>query len=253
MNPIHGETKPSTPPAPVSVILIAYNEAETIAGEVEGFYRAVVEKIPGSELIVAEDGSTDGTSEILRECAARLPIRLIQGRERKGYKQALLDALRLPGREWVLFSDTGGKFRPEDFWKLEPHRTDADLIVAVKVQRRDQWYRKLMTRVFSLLVSRYFGVRVRDIDSGFRLFRRELAQAIAGEGLIFRDLINAEITLRMLGRGARLREVEVVATARPGQSRGMPPRRIPEVLAHILSSFPRLRKELRTLSPASRR
>jgi len=236
--------KPPSSPEPVSVILIAYNEAATIANEVEGFYRAVVEKVPGSELIVAEDGSRDGTSAILKALAARLPITLVQGAERKGYKRALLDALKLPRREWVLFSDTGGKFRPEDFWKLEPHRRDSDLIVAVKVSRRDQWYRKLMTRAFSFLVSRYFGVRVRDIDSGLRLYRRELAQAVAGEELVFRDLINAEITLRMLARGARFREVEVVATARPNQSRGMPPKKIPRVIAQILLSLPRLKREL---------
>jgi glycosyltransferase involved in cell wall biosynthesis len=247
---VPGGTESAAAPSPVSVILIAYNEAETIAKEVEGFYRAVVEKVPGSELIVAEDGSRDGTSKILKDLAARLPIRLVQGAERKGYKRALLDALRLPRREWVLFSDTGGKFRPEDFWKLAARRQDADLIVAVKVSRRDQWYRRLMTRVFSFLVSRYFGVRVRDIDSGLRLFRRELAQAIASEELVFRDLINAEITLRMLSRGARFREVEVVATPRPNQSRGMPPRRIPGVILHILFSFPRLKRALRA-SPAS--
>lgn len=104
---IEGTIGIDSSPAPVSVILIAYNEAEVIEKEVEGFYREVVEKLPGSELIVAEDGSTDGTGEILRELAVRLPIRLVQGRERKGYKQALLDALQLPRHEWVLFSDTG--------------------------------------------------------------------------------------------------------------------------------------------------
>ncbi len=237
---------------PVSVILIAYNEADVIEKEVEGFYREVVEKLPGSELIVAEDGSTDGTSEILRRLAERLPIRLVQGRERKGYKRALLDALKLPRREWVLFSDTGGKFNPEDFWKLESHRPEADLIVAVKVSRRDQVYRRLMTMAFNKLVTRYFGFPVRDIDSGFRLYRCKLAQAIACRELIFRDLINAEITLRMLAAGARLKEVPVLATARPGQSRGMPAARIPRVIVHIFSSLSALRSDLSSVDPDSR-
>lgn len=227
------------------MILIAYNEAEVIEREVEGFYREVVEKLPGSELIVAEDGSTDGTSEILRALADRLPIRLVQGPQRKGYKLALLDALELPRHEWVLFSDTGGKFNPEDFWKLEPWRDGFDLIVAVKVSRKDQRYRQLMTRVFNSLISRYFGFRVRDIDSGFRLYRRDLARAITGKKLIFRDLINAEITLRMLAAGAHLKEIPVVATARPNQSRGMPPKRIPAVICHILRAIPRLKRDLR--------
>lgn len=245
------ENKNAASPEPVSVILIAYNEAEVIEREVEGFYREVVETLPGSELIVAEDGSTDGTGEILRKLADRLPIRLVQGPARKGYKQALLDALELPRHEWVLFSDTGGKFNPEDFWKLEPHRDQADLIVAVKVSRRDQPYRRLMTWGFNLLVSQYFGFRVRDVDSGFRLYRRDLARSIIGKKLIFHDLINTEITLRMLSGGAALQEVPVIASARPNQSRGMPPRRIPAVIFHVLSVLPALRRDLKEQQAAA--
>lgn len=237
-------------PEPVSVVLVAYNEVDTIAGEVESFYREVVEKLPGSDLIVAEDGSSDGTSEVLRELAQRLPIKLVQGEERKGYKRALLDALKLHCQEWVLFSDTGGKFRAEDFWKLESYREVADLITAVKVSRRDQWYRKLMTRVFNTLISWYFHFPVRDIDSGFRLYRHALALNIAEQELVFRDLINAEFALRMLALGARFKEVPVIATARIGQSRGMPPHRIPGVIIHILLSLPRLKRELGWLRKA---
>lgn len=229
--------------APVSVILIAHNEAKTIEKDVEGFYGAIVKKLPGSELIVTEDGSTDGTSEILRDLADILPIRLIQGKERKGYIRALFDALELSSCDWILFSDTGGKFNPDDFWKLEPHRGSADLIVTVKIFRRDQIYRRLMTLVFNHLASMYFGVSVHDIDSGFRLYHRSLLEGITAGDMIFKDLINAEFSLRMLSRGARLQEVPVVATARTDQSRGMPPKKIPRVIVQVLKSFPRLKKE----------
>jgi glycosyltransferase involved in cell wall biosynthesis len=232
------------PPAPVSVILIAYNEAQTIRQDVEDFHRTVVARVPGSELIVTEDGSTDGTSEILREIASRLPVRLVQGKERKGYIRALFDALKLASCEWIFFSDTGGKFRPDDFWKLEPERKSADLIVAVKTSRRDQWYRRMMTSVFNRLVSSYFHVSVHDIDSGFRLYRRSLMEGISPDDMVFRDLINAELSLRMLTRGARFREIPVIATAREDQSRGMPPKKIPRVIFQILTSFPRLKKAI---------
>lgn len=241
---IEGTIGIDSSPAPVSVILIAYNEAEVIEKEVEGFYREVVEKLPGSELIVAEDGSTDGTGEILRELAVRLPIRLVQGRERKGYKQALLDALQLPRHEWVLFSDTGGKFYPQNFWKLEKYRDRADLIIGVKRNRRDQYYRRVITQVFNFLVRSYFKVGVSDIDSGFRIFPRQLALQAAAKPLIFNDLITSEFTLRMLGLGARLAEVPIDYHLRQGKSRGMPPGKIPRVVMRTLFSFPRLKKEL---------
>jgi len=237
------EQQHTAPPAPVSVILIAYNEAEVIEREVEGFYHEVVEKLLGSELIVAEDGSTDGTSEILRNLAERLPIRLVQGEERKGYKQALLDALKLPRHEWVLFSDTGGKFYPENFWKLEKYRDRADLIIGVKRNRRDQHYRRVITRVFNFLVRLYFRVDLSDIDSGFRIFPRGLALRAVERPLIFQDLITSELTLRMVALGARVAEVPVGYRLRQGKSRGMPPAKIPRVIIKTLTRFPVLKRE----------
>lgn len=232
---------------PVSIILIAYNEAATIEQEVRAFYR-IVERLPGSELIVAEDGSSDGTSEILRDLAAELPLKLVQGKERKGYIGALLDALKLPSCEWILFSDTGGKFNPDNFWQLAELRGGADIIIGIKKDRRDQYYRRIITRVFNFIVSNYFRVKVQDIDSGFRLFRRNLIRQAIARPLILKDLVASELTLRMLAQSARLAEVPVVYHLRQGKSKGMPPGKIPRVIIHVLTSFPRLKKELSLLS-----
>ncbi len=237
----------TAPPEPVSVILIAYNEAEIIEKEVEVFYREVVEKLPGSELIVAEDGSSDGTSEILRKLAERLPIRLIQGRERKGYKQALFDALEIARHVWILFSDTGVKFYPHNFWELEKLRDRADLIIGVKKNRSDQYYRRIITKVFNFLIRIYFKVEVSDIDSGFRVFRREIGLKVAQGQLLFNDLINSEMTLRMLALGARLAEIPVAYRLRQGKSRGLPLNRIPGVIIRTLVSLPALKKECERL------
>ena len=229
---------------PVSIILIAYNEAATIREEVECFYRVVVEKIPGSELIVAEDGSTDGTSSILRELSKALPIRLVQGESRKGYKRALLDAFSLPEREWIFFCDTGGKFDPEAFWKLETARDHADLIIGAKVKREDQFYRRFLTKSFNFIIRCYFDAAVRDIDSGLRIYRKDMLLKALDTPLILNEMVASEITLRMLAGGARLTEVPVFYSRRQGISRGLPLKKIPRVIGHVLHAFPQLKREL---------
>jgi glycosyltransferase involved in cell wall biosynthesis len=236
---------------PVSLVLIAHNEAGTITNEAGAFYQHVVEKLPGSEMIISEDGSTDGTDRIVRGLASSLPARLIQAAERKGYARAFLDAIRSARSEWVFFSDTGGKFSPEDFWRLEKWRNDAELIIGLRKHREDQVYRRVMTSLFNLAVRCYFQVPAHDIDSGFRLFRRDIFLRAIEEPLCTKEMISTEITLRLLSLGARLREVPVAYAARKGQSRGMPLRKIPGIIAHILSSFPRLKKDMHSLREQS--
>lgn len=233
--------------SPVSVILIAYNEVETIAKDIEDYYRVAVKRIPGSELIVTEDGSTDGTSELLRQLSSKLPIRLIQSRERKGYLGALLDALTASSKDWILFSDTGGKFNPDEVGSLIALRDRAELVIGVRTERRDQIYRRLMTNIFNQIIRCYFRIPIHDIDSGLRIYHRKLLMKSIATPLILKELAATELTLRMIAVGARLAEVPVSYLSRIGRSRGMPPEKIPRTIFHVLSSFPRLKRELRRL------
>ena len=73
---------------PVSVIVNVFNEAETIEKELREIHREIVARLPGSELIVAEDGSSDGTKEILHRLKDELGIIHSTSEERKGYAQA---------------------------------------------------------------------------------------------------------------------------------------------------------------------
>lgn len=242
MNP---DAAPALPP--VSALLLVYNEAEVIEEVVRDVHREVVARIPGSELVVAEDGSTDGTKEILARIVPALPgARLVQGTERKGYTRAYKDALRACRHGLVFFSDSSGKHDAADFWRLAPLIADADMVIGCKADRRDPLYRVAMSRVFNALVSRYFGHRFRDINSGFRLMRREAIAPVLDDEWRMRHLINFEFTLRVIGRGFRVAEVPVRhSRRRHGPSRGLPLKRIPEAIAAALRAFPALRREMR--------
>jgi len=229
----------------VSVITLVYNEAAVIEEVLRGLHEAVISRLPGSELIVAEDGSQDGTKEILQRLEQEISIRLISGEQRKGYIQAYQDALSLARHDWVFFTDSGGKHDPADFWKLHQHIPEYDLVQGSKVNRQDAFYRLLLTRVFNWILNQYFGVDFHDIDCGFRLFSRQLALDLQRQDWIFRDLINSELTLRAVYRGYRVKEVPVSHFAREsGPSRGLPPRKIPRVILQTLRRLPLLKGTL---------
>lgn len=226
--------------------MVAFNEAQTIEAEVLRFHEAIIRQLPGSEFIVAEDGSTDGTTEILRDLAGRIGITHLNGTERKGYKRAFLDAIFATRNPYVFFSDSGGKHDPEEFWKLYPLRHEYDLIVGRKTGRKDQLYRQALTWGYNFLLRQYFGFdEVRDADSGFRLFNRNVLDQVLRGKLVYRGLIASEIVLRTIASGLKYREVEVSYELREGESRGLPLRKVPAVTMDALRNMIQLKADLR--------
>jgi glycosyltransferase involved in cell wall biosynthesis len=232
---------------PISIVFLAYNEVETIEAEVIEFYSEIVAKLPGSEMIVAEDGSTDGTSEILQRLSREIGIVHLTSGERKGYRRALLDAIAATKHDYIFFSDTGRKHEAADFWKLYNRINDADLIVGCKTNREDQMHRKLLTLSYNMLIRSYFGIKgINDCDSGFRLFNKRVAKEIFQCGkLFFRELPASEIVVRTIASGMRYIEVPVAYHQRIGPSRGLPNRKLPQVILGAVCNLRRLKKELR--------
>ncbi|KAF0134131.1 MAG: hypothetical protein FD145_887 [Candidatus Saganbacteria bacterium] len=229
---------------PITLIMNAYNEAETIENEVRSFHENIISKIPGSQFIIAEDGSTDGTSEILERLASEIGIIHSTSKERKGYTKALKDAFKLAKTSYIFFSDSGGKHNPQDFWKLYPFCKSNDLVIGVKTSRNDQWYRKLLTWAYNLLLSYYFGVKLSDADSGFRIYSKRAVDKIFNEEWINKELIASEITLRAVFSGFTVKETPISYNQRKGESRGLPLKKIPSVIIRVLFNFPKLKNEL---------
>ncbi|MBI5401594.1 glycosyltransferase family 2 protein [Candidatus Wolfebacteria bacterium] len=226
---------------PVSVVINVYNEAETIEAEIREIYEQIVSRIPGSEFIIAEDGSTDGTKEIIGRLVREIGIIHSTGLERKGYIKALCDAFALAKNPYIFFSDTGHKHDPADFWQLYLYRKLNGLVVGLKTDRSDQLYRRLLTWGYNQLLSLYFGVKVKDADSGFRLYGKEVVKKIFNEKWINKDLVASEIVLRVIFSGFLFREVPVSYRQRIGESRGLPLKKIPRVIIGVLGNFSKLK------------
>ncbi len=230
---------------PVSVVFLAYNEADTIEEEISDFHKKVLSKLPGSELIIAEDGSTDGTSEIIKKMSQEKGIIYLEGKERKGYAKALIDAVGIARNRYIFFSDTGLKHDPDDFWKLYELRKDYDLIVGKKTDRRDQYYRKILTYLYNFYLRIYFNTdKIHDSDSGFRLFSKRVVDEVFKDNLRFRNFVGSEVVLRSIFKGLKYFEVPVKYYKREGTSRGIPVKSIPVQVKRVLGDLKRLKKEL---------
>jgi glycosyltransferase involved in cell wall biosynthesis len=229
---------------PISLIMLVHNEAETIEAVIRSYYQQIIAKLPGSEFIIAEDGSTDGTKEILDRLTKELNLRLISGQERKGYANAFRQALTYPKNEIIFLSDSGGKHEPADFWKLYSKINEADLVIGVKTNREDSRFRRLLTWGYNKIINLYFGSNFHDIDSGFRLVKKSMVDKISKKPWLFKELIASEFTLRLWGQGSKIAEVPVTYHARLGPSRGLPLKKIPRAIGQALINLPKLKREM---------
>lgn len=227
----------------VSIVMLAYNEAEIIEKVIREYYETIFVKLHDAEFIIAEDGSTDGTKEIIARLAEELDIKVVSGEKRKGYVQAYRDAIKLPTKDLVFFTDSSGKHYPEDFWSLYEYADHYDIVSGYKENRKDPLYRILMTRVFNWMVNLYFGTKFKDIDSGFKIFSRNAMLDILSDTWIMNALISFEIMVRLSYRGYKIREIPVRHRPREnGASRGLPLKKIPGVIVMALSNFHKIKK-----------
>lgn len=224
----------------ISVILLVHNEIKTINNEID-IWTKILNKIPNSELVIAEDASTDGTKELLQGLNDK-KIVLCQSGSKRGYRKAFIDALDLTQYDYIFLSDTGGKNDINDFWGFYHRRKDYDLITGLKVLRQDQMYRILMTRLLNLLVRKIFKVKIFDGDSGFRIYNKKILKNLIQQEPKFSSFINLELTLKFNLYKYKCLELPIRYFMREGSSRSLPIRKLPRKVYILIKELIRLKK-----------
>jgi glycosyltransferase involved in cell wall biosynthesis len=195
-------------PEDISILLPAYNEAQTIESVVRDFHRNVATPLH-SPIIVCEDGSTDGTKDVLARLAQELPVEVVSDAQRMGYAGGVKRGLLLTGGNAIFFSDSDGQYDPQDFWKLLNDLPEADMVIGCKVKREEPFHRILLARGFHVLARTLLGVRLRDMDCGFRIIRRSYVNAVVDSVMSLPYSFWAEFTMLGALRGFRIKEVPI--------------------------------------------
>jgi putative flippase GtrA len=158
----------------LSVVLPAFNEETVIAEAVYGIVSILTPWVQDFEVIVVNDGSRDSTEAIVEHIMATdSRVRIINHRVNQGYGAALVSGFEAATKDLVFFTDSDGQFDPHD---LEPFFSlieKYDVVLGYRMKRQDRWMRKLNAWGWNLLVSLLLGVRVRDVDCAFKLYRAD--------------------------------------------------------------------------------
>ena len=126
-----------------------------------------------AEVIVVNDGSTDGSARVLDDLAAEEPLlRVVTHEQNRGYGGALLSGFAAATKQWVFYTDGDGQFDPAELELLVQRASDdVDVVQGYKLRRADGPLRTVIGRVYHRFVKFFFGLKIRDTDCDFRLIR----------------------------------------------------------------------------------
>jgi glycosyltransferase involved in cell wall biosynthesis len=195
---------------PLSLVIPAHNEAPNMTKVIGASITTLDRLAPEWEIVLVDDGSTDDTVALARAAmgAAASRLQVISHREKRGYGITVADGLRAARMGYVAFMDGDGQFDPADLNTLADQMPTADLAAGWRRRRADPRYRLVIAGIFNVLVRTLYAVRVRDIDCGLKLMRREVLEVTAP--LLARSaLLNTELYFKCQRSGLRVVQVAV--------------------------------------------
>ena len=192
----------------LSVILPAHNEEQVIADTVSSVCATLAGWTQDFEVIVVNDGSIDNTGAILTGLAELEPrLRIITHPVNQGYGAALVSGFESVSKDLAFFMDSDGQFEIQDLADFFPYLAEYDAVLGYRIQRQDTWLRKLNAWGWKQVVRLVLGVRVRDLDCAFKLYRAEFLQRHHFETR--GAMINAEMVYKFIHDGYTFKEVGV--------------------------------------------
>ncbi len=200
----------------VSVVIPAFNEAAHVADEIRAVQEVMRETDWEFEIIVVDDGSSDGTAA----AAAATGVKVIRHRRNRGYGAAIKRGVENARYDWILITDADGTYPSEAIPRLLQAGSGNDMVVGARrgenvevpfLRRPAKWFLRL-------LASYLAGRRLPDINSGLRLIRKGLLERylhILPSGFSF----TTTITLAAACNDHQVEYVDIDYHARLGESK----------------------------------
>ncbi len=193
------------------------------------------------ELLIVDDGSRDGTGRLADDLARRYAgVRTVHHAVNRGYGAAVRTGLATARFEYVFLTDGDQQFDPAQIRLLIPALTRTDVVVGYRARRADDLARRLAAAAWNLTVRALLGLRHRDVNCAFKLFRRRALEGLdlSADGAC----ISAELLACLQARGHHAIEIPVDHyPRRHGRASGGSLR----VIAHAGPELVRIRRRLR--------
>ncbi|HOQ04452.1 MAG TPA: glycosyltransferase family 2 protein [Anaerohalosphaeraceae bacterium] len=192
----------------ISVFFPCFNERENLEPLVRQALDVLGKMGLDYEIIIVDDGSTDGTGALADALAAENPrIKVIHHPVNKGYGAALQSGFRAASKELVFYTDGDRQFDLNELPPLLPLIEQYDIVSCYRMNRQEGWIRRFNGFAWTRLVCLLFHLKLKDIDCSFKLYRRKIfdGMPLVSTGA----LIDTEVLARAARKGYTIKQVGV--------------------------------------------
>lgn len=213
----------------VTICMPVLNEAEVIQSVLDEWIQVVSLLPEGSQILIEDGGSTDGTADILRNCAEESKfLRVVYREKPEGFGKAARYLLSSTSTHWVFFTDSDGQYVANDFWKLWSRRANSDLVRGIKLGRKDPLFRRFTSYIWNRLIFLMFQIPLADVNVAFFLVKREELEKVITKCKFLDLLVVSELMIRLVTNNCRYgADLYILHRERlNGKSRAIPARKL---------------------------
>jgi glycosyltransferase involved in cell wall biosynthesis len=198
----------------LSVVIPVYNEVHNIS---EILKRVQAQKL-ADEIIVVDDGSTDGTRDILKELDGKTDVRIILHERNKGKGAAVMTGLQAARGDLLLIQDADLEYDPRDYPELLKPLNEgiADVVYGSRFlggpRRVAMYWHMIANKLLTTMTNILYDTILTDMETGYKVFRREVIDGMTIHAQRFD--FEPEFTAKILKRRYRIFEVPITFNPR---------------------------------------
>jgi glycosyltransferase involved in cell wall biosynthesis len=205
----------------ITEIILAFEDAPALPELIRAMNAALPALADEYEIIIVDDGSTDGTASLVGSLRPEIPrLRLIRHEKNCGVGAAFRSGVLAARFDVIGYTDGDAQYSLSDLPRMFAALSSADAVSGVRARRADPFHRTIVSRCYNFLLRLVYGLPLHDTNSGLKLYRREFldsAMPLRSDGPFF----DAEVMIKGVHAGKRVVETDVQhLRRRHGQARG---------------------------------
>ena len=157
----------------LSIILPVFNEVKSLEYVLSNWHKFLIKKNFLHEFVICEDGSTDGTKELIINLKSKYPISSQSFENRRGYGRGVMAGIIASKYDFILCIDSDGQCMPDSFMDFFNNKDLADILIGNRNPRNDPVIRIIYSKLFKIIHDYLFNTEVKDPSCPYVFAKKE--------------------------------------------------------------------------------